>query len=346
MKEVSVIIPCYNAAPWMDRCLTSVMEQTTGTECLEVICIDDASTDDTWECLQKWEERFPESMLLMRLEENRKLGYARNTGLQYASGDWVAFVDADDWLEPDYFEILLKSAVRFHPDVVCCRGVRDRSGGLVCFDRDRRTKKEEKHIVADTEEKVKELLVSAALGPAAWGKIIRKSLLTDAQLYFPEGMVYEDMYWSPLLCMYAKEICMTEENLYHYFVNPHSITLSRENAYQMDLIKVQMLKRTDYEKRGMLRRYPAELEYDLLCNAVDFMKRFIFRCSSPPFSLFCAEQELMRAYAPDYKRNPYVAGLGELPYLLLEILYAPIDETGLSQIVKEVKSHWSDYLLS
>ena len=91
MKKVSIIIPCYNVERWIDRCMTSIAVQTMGIDDLEIICIDDASTDGTWKHLQKWEQSFPENVLLIRLEENRRQGAARNIGLQYASAEWISF---------------------------------------------------------------------------------------------------------------------------------------------------------------------------------------------------------------------------------------------------------------
>ena len=82
MKKISVIIPCYNVERWVDRCLTSIIRQTTGINELEIICIDDASTDNTWEHLQEWEQRYPENILLIRQEVNRRQGTARNIGLR------------------------------------------------------------------------------------------------------------------------------------------------------------------------------------------------------------------------------------------------------------------------
>lgn len=126
MKEISVIIPCYNVARWVDRCLTSIVRQTIGLDVLEVICIDDASTDDTWEHLQEWERKYPDNLVLVRQEVNRRQGAARNLGLQYASTEWVAFVDADDWLEKDYFEKLYVPAAHYKCDVVVCGAILDR----------------------------------------------------------------------------------------------------------------------------------------------------------------------------------------------------------------------------
>lgn len=131
MRKISVIIPCYNVASYVDRCITSIVVQTIGIDNLEIICIDDASTDHTWEHLQKWEQKFPENILLIRQEVNRRQGAARNVGLQYASADWVAFVDADDWLEPDYFEQLYAPVTQFECDVVSCDWRRDVSSSLI-----------------------------------------------------------------------------------------------------------------------------------------------------------------------------------------------------------------------
>lgn len=71
MPKISIIIPCYNVASYIDRCMTSIVAQTMGMDSLEIICIDDASTDDTWAHLQRWERLLPDQVLLIRQEVNR-----------------------------------------------------------------------------------------------------------------------------------------------------------------------------------------------------------------------------------------------------------------------------------
>ena len=73
MAQISVIIPCYNVASYIDRCLTSIVSQTIGINALEIICVDDASTDDTWQQLQRWEQDYPEQILLVHCSENGNL---------------------------------------------------------------------------------------------------------------------------------------------------------------------------------------------------------------------------------------------------------------------------------
>ena len=102
MAKISIIIPCYNVAEYIDRCLNSIISQTIGLEALEIICIDDASTDNTWQKLQQWEHSYPEQILLVHCDNNARQGTARNIGLSYASSLWISFIDSDDWIEPDY----------------------------------------------------------------------------------------------------------------------------------------------------------------------------------------------------------------------------------------------------
>ena len=106
MKKVSVIIPCYYAKKWLPQCFLSLANQTIGTDSLELIFIDDASRDkgETWELLLMFERAYPDSVIVIRLEENKRQGGARNEGLSYATGEYIAFVDADDWVKPQLFE--------------------------------------------------------------------------------------------------------------------------------------------------------------------------------------------------------------------------------------------------
>ncbi len=125
MEKISVIIPCYNVVSYIDRCLSSVMEQSIGLENVEVICVDDASVDNTVEKLLVWEQTYPDSIIVVKSGKNGRQGTARNIGLTYASGDWVAFIDSDDWIEPDYLERLYEKADIKALDMGCCEAVRE-----------------------------------------------------------------------------------------------------------------------------------------------------------------------------------------------------------------------------
>lgn len=129
MRKISVIIFCHNTATCINRCLESIVAQTIGIDDLEIICVDDASSDDTWECLQKWEQLYPEHVLLIPLEMECGLEMARNIALQYASADWITFVNAEDRLEPDHLASLYGETIDQGDDVI--RGQLFRRGWLL-----------------------------------------------------------------------------------------------------------------------------------------------------------------------------------------------------------------------
>ena len=113
MKKISVIVFCFILGPYIDRCMTSITTQTIGMDRLEIICVDDASSDDTWTHLQRWEQLFPEDVLLIPLETEGGQEMAENIAVQYASGDRIVFVDARDPLEADHLEQPSKEIITY-----------------------------------------------------------------------------------------------------------------------------------------------------------------------------------------------------------------------------------------
>ena len=118
MEKVSVIIPCYNVEKYVEECLDSVINQTIGIDNMEIIIVDDCSEDGTMEILQRYEQQYPDQILLVKSEKNARQGAARNIGLQYVSGDYISFVDADDYISRDMYEILVNVIRKTGSDIV------------------------------------------------------------------------------------------------------------------------------------------------------------------------------------------------------------------------------------
>ena len=114
MSKISVIIPCYNAENVLDNCLESLTAQTIGIENLEIILVNDASTDGTYDRLCQWEQKYPDSIMVINCTENGRQGRARNIGLEYAGADYIGYMDIDDIAEPEMFEELYKFISRLH----------------------------------------------------------------------------------------------------------------------------------------------------------------------------------------------------------------------------------------
>lgn len=115
---VSVVIPVYNASQYLRQCLDSVLEQTL--EKIEVICVDDGSSDETPEILQEYAEK--DSRIQIITQENAGPGVARNTGMSLVTGEYLIFLDSDDWFEKDFLESMEKCAAENYANVVVCRG--------------------------------------------------------------------------------------------------------------------------------------------------------------------------------------------------------------------------------
>lgn len=326
-------------APYIDRCIRSITVQSIGLEHLEIICIDDASTDGTWEHLQKWEQAFPENVLLIRQDVNRRQGAARNLGLQYAFADWIAFVDADDWLEPDYFEQMYAPVRNYLCDVVVCGIAGDYSESMTYLKEEEREFAKDEYILSDTEEIKRKTLIKKSLNIYAWAKIIRKRLLLEHQLFFPEGLVYEDNYWYPLLHIYADYIYIVGKKLYHYFVRASSTVHSFNTDHHLDRITILMMKWEDYEKRGLLQVYHGELIFDFLWHAVAFMKTLAFRYERPSFSHYLLHQEVIRERIPDYTMDAFAtvfSGFSDMDRICFNALHNSLDRAGFQAFLEQI----------
>lgn len=268
MALVSVIIPCYNVENFLDRCLHSVEEQTIGIENLEVILINDASTDGTLEVQKKWEKKYPDSIILVSCEERGRVGGAMNAGMQYATSDFIGFMGADDWVEPDMYELLYEKAKTGLYDVVRGKYIRNTSyepmqGRLNSQEgRDRifRFKKINGYYYSDYEGYPLHGLAVC---------LFRRKLIAETGISFPEKLAYEDNYWGAIMDKYISSCYFVDKVIYHYFVNPNSTTAGRDQAYQLDRLKIEMLKLGTYEEMGILHMEPFEEKIE-----AEFVKDF------------------------------------------------------------------------
>lgn len=130
-KWISVIIPCYNAEMYIERCISSLVAQTIGIENLELIFVNDASDDNTINYLREWEIRYPDSIVVIDCENNRRTGGARNIGLRRACGKYIGFMDNDDEIEPEMYEMLYNAAEKYQCDVVSCLYERISEDGIL-----------------------------------------------------------------------------------------------------------------------------------------------------------------------------------------------------------------------
>lgn len=217
-KKISVIVPCYNASKWLPQCFLTLVQQSIGIENLELIFVNDASTDggQTWELLTEFERTFPESILIIDLEQNCRQGGARNEALKYATGEYIAFVDADDWVELDLFEKVYCRAKDTDADIVQFNH-KYFVAGIGVLDNQKTMLDEE--FCINSIEKRKKFIISEKITYGCWNKIYRRELVVQAGVHYAEGVVYEEPLFVYPLLYYGTKFVIMKECLYIYRQN-------------------------------------------------------------------------------------------------------------------------------
>lgn len=310
--EISLIIPCYNVQNYIDGCLGSIERQTIGMGRFEIILIDDASTDDTLTRLLEWKIRYPENIKVISHDRNRRQGTCRNDGLKIATGEYVAFLDADDWVESDMYEQLLEVACFGECDVVCCRNAIDYEYTPEKELPNRMTAEKDRLILIDSTQDRCRMIASNLLGTYVVTKLYRRSFIDENEIFFPEDVLFEDIFWMGLLNCYATKIGIVEQKLYHYYMNMTSVSRIRNNSQNRDIIKVNHMLWDEYDRRHLLEfsmygELCDALRYEMLCTYyLTAVKMMFLRYDEIPYDMFYEVQQDMLDMIPDYAYNKYI----------------------------------------
>ena len=338
MKEVSIIVPCFNAQDTINRCVKSLLHQTMPPEKMEIILVDDASTDRTYPMLLEYQKRYPHSIQVVHLEKNKRVGGARNAGIQAAVGEYIGFTDADDWVEPVMYEHMVNKALLYQTDVVRCFHKRTRQ---YHFFEEIHTGKKDQAIIIQNDREQEDLIASDYLGNIVCDHLYKKTFLTENNIQFPEQMAYEDTFFAMLVHVYAKKIYILEENLYHYYMNPASIVHTENPVFYQDYFKANRQKWEELEKRGLLDRYRRGIEFDYLMNCyMGGLEMLAYRFSEFPTGAFFLLKKDILDRMPDIKNNPYIPKhCNEMHRMMLELLYQDITPQEAIEVGKAVKNY-------
>ncbi len=222
--KFSVIVPVYNVEQYIDQCIESLQSQNYTD--FEVVCVNDGSTDHSRAILEDWSAKFPQMKVIDR--ENGGLSAARNTGLEIAQGEYVVFVDSDDWVEPT---MLSRMAVETQGEDMIC---------FAC----RRTDNEKADLLEEEQGKgwdyYNRHALEARIVPfvCVWQRCYRRAFLLENELSFREGLLHEDNEFTPRVCLKAKTIKVIPDVLYNYRVRPGSIMTTRGLRSKESLILI------------------------------------------------------------------------------------------------------------
>lgn len=263
MSKVSVVVPVYNVEDYLEKCLDSLLNQTLKD--IEILCVDDGSTDHSNEILYIYKNRDPRIQVLEK--PNGGLSDARNYGMKFATAPWIQFVDSDDFLELEALEKAYNRLTETNADLVIFdvyqyfmkTNTREVIANVYSGD--------QVYTLKDHPEMITKIL------NCAWNKMVRRSLFTDNQIEYPKGYLYEDLGTTYKLLLKAKSIAFVNEPLYDYLADrPGNITQSfNKKAYHiLDMAEETM---NYYRQEGVFNQYYEELKFLACVNIMENLKK-------------------------------------------------------------------------
>lgn len=216
-NKISVIIPVYKVAKFVQRCAKSLMEQTLKEE-VEFIFVDDYSPDNSVEIIKSTVENYPmrkSQVKIISHNKNRGLPAARNTGLANSQGDYIFHCDGDDYVEPDFLELMLTKAIEEKADAVWC-------DWYLSFDKKERIMRQPQ---ATSARNALSDILNGSMKYNVWNKIVKRTIYNDNNIFFPEGhSMGEDMTMIRLISK-IKKVAYINKPLYHYIrTNSEALT--------------------------------------------------------------------------------------------------------------------------
>ncbi len=248
MSLVSILVCVYNTEKYIGRCAESLFGQTLRD--VEYIFVDDSSTDNSIGVMESVLARYPErseQVRTIRLAQNRGPEFARMTAAEHAAGDYLMFVDSDDYAEPDMAERLYLTAVKTGADIVACDFLTEYQDGRRVYCNE--------YVAAGREERFKEMLTNRRTNGSMWNKLYRANLFKLCRHSGKEISYMEDYAANIQLYYYAERVEHVAEPLYHYIKNGESITAAKRRRHFEDA--VEFWRRTDsfLMEKGLYDRY-------------------------------------------------------------------------------------------
>lgn len=256
MPKVSVIVPVYNVEKYIRNCLDSLINQTLLD--IEIVIVNDGSPDNSEDIIEHYLKKYSNKMKYVK-KENGGLSSARNYGIPYATGEYVAFLDSDDYVELNMYETMYNKAVEGNYDMVECNFIWEYP-------------KRKKVDIGEKYNGTKEALEKARV--VAWNKLYKREILVNSNIIFPKGLRYEDVEFFYKILPNLNKIGFVEEAFVHYVQRDNSIS-NTQNERTKEIFTVLDNVLSFYKEHWVWDTYKQELEYTytryLLCSSLKRM---------------------------------------------------------------------------
>lgn len=289
---VSVCVPAYNAERYIRNNLDSILGQTY--QDIEIIIIDDASSDGTAEIIREYQRKYPSKIEAYFLEKNRGLGAARNLALSQTRGEYVFFCDSDDALKPNCIDALVKEAeMQGFPDIVIDGFTRLDAHGKLLYERIYQTKE-----------------MALAQGTTAWAKMTKRVFLIDNEIRFPEGLFMEDVFYQAVIVSYQPKVAMIQNCGYFYIKNLDSVSQARLNGFFEGWLEKGFDYLADSDSKLCSNKQKHIMMYYIMQAVTWYLLKSGTGIGGKKTVVeYQKAKDLLDKYFPDYKKMNYVSML-------------------------------------
>ena len=306
MPKVSIIVPIYNVEMYIEKCLETLVNQTLKD--IEIILVNDGSKDGSAEIAKKYLKKYPEKIVYLE-KENGGLSDSRNYGLPYAKGEYIAFLDSDDYVEENMYEEMYELAKKEDSDMVQCN-----------FYWEYPDKNKKKIGELKQYSNKKEMLVKTRV--EAWNKLIKREILVkNPEIKFPKGLRYEDVEFTYKLIPYVEKVSILNKPFIHYIQRGNSIS-NTQNERTKEIFNVLDNVIKYYKEKNLYEEYKEQLEYvyvkTVLCRSLLRMVKINDKAIKS--QLLKRTWENVNTKFPEWKKNPILKKNKSLKDLYLKTI--------------------------
>lgn len=285
MKKVTIVVPIYNSERYLEKCLDSILKQTY--QDFEILTVNDGSRDRSLEILEKYKKKYPEKIIVIN-QENKGVAQTRNESIQRANGEYIMFIDDDDYIDEDYIEKFIIEAEKNNYDIVL--------GGY------RRITEELKVLKT---KKLDDVEWSKFIIMAPWAKIYKKNYLIKNNINFLQSNIGEDVFFNLKAMNFSDRIKIIDYVGYNWFYNTKSVS----NTIQKNITKLDVYKLLNSSYNMLKNAEILEKKYELIMT---YFTRYIiwllsFSVKGMKFKIISKEYENLFKWLetkfPEYKKN-------------------------------------------
>jgi len=306
MPKISIIVPVYNVEKYLRRCLDSLVMQTLDD--LEILIINDGSPDNSGSIIAEYAAKYPQIRAFRK--ENGGIASVRNFGLAHATGEYIGFLDSDDYADLTMYEKLYNLAEKEQCDIACC-------GYYLTYPDHEEERFEYPY------QGCREMLVH--FYGVLWNKIYRKDFITSLDFSFPEQRRYEDSFYLTHMAYHAPKMAYLKEALIHYVQRENSMTATH-NKMTLDAVYMLEHLKDYYQEKGAYEKYHDELEYVAIrfCLGHPFVSTSKIKNKDERKEALELLWSFLNLNYPNWKKNHYLKELPGLKNRYFRLLNKPL----------------------